>query len=68
MVKKINDILNINIKPYDIFADENESNSFMLSAKQVIYDFIPNDENLIKIMDFVIVTYLCHYIKIKLRA
>ena len=44
MVKKINDILNINIKPYDIFADENESNSFMLSAKPVVYDFIPNDE------------------------
>ena len=44
MVKKINDILNINIKPYDIFVDENESNSFMKSAKQVVYDFIPNDE------------------------
>ena len=44
MVKKINDILNINIKPYDIFADENESNSFMFGAKPVVYDFIPNDE------------------------
>ena len=44
MVKKVNDIKNINIKSYDIFEDENENNMPMFAAKPVVYDFIPNDE------------------------
>ena len=44
MVKQIKDIINFNIKSYDIFEDENENNMPMFAAKPVVYDFIPNDE------------------------
>jgi hypothetical protein len=38
----------------------------MFAAKPVAYDFIPNDEKF-KITVFVLVMYLFHYIKIKLK-
>ena len=68
MVKKINDILNINIKPYDIFEDENESNSFMKSAKQVIYDFIPNDEKFNKNNGFCVSDVFVSLYKNKIKS
>ena len=44
MVKQLRDILNMNVKSYDIFEDENENNMPMFAAKPVVYDLIPNDE------------------------
>ena len=40
----VDDITNINIQPYDVFADEDEHNMPMFHARPVTYDFIPNDE------------------------
>ena len=68
MSKKVKDIKDINVKSYDIFADENESNSFMLSAKPVVYDFIPNDEKFNKNNGFCVSDVFVSLYKNKIKS